>query len=88
MGRTKVVGIAGRFGPRYGSSLRFKWKEVMDRRYARYTCPFCKARVRMKRLSVGLWQCPKCHTVFTGGAYVPVTEVAGVTSKQVPSTPQ
>ncbi len=88
MGRTKVVGIAARFGARYGSSLRLKWKEVMERRYATYTCPFCKARVKMKRLSVGLWQCPKCSTIFTGGAYTPISEVAETTTKQTSPTTQ
>lgn len=75
MGRLKVTGIAGRFRARYGSSLRKKWKEIMEKRYSEVVCPFCRARVVMKRLSVGLWQCPKCATVFAGGAYTPTTEV-------------
>lgn len=75
MSKLKVAGIAGRFGARYGSSLRKKWKEIMEKRYSDVTCPFCKARVTMKRLSVGVWQCPKCETIFAGGAYTPTTEV-------------
>ncbi len=79
MGRgTKVVGIAGRFGPRYGATLRKKWKEVMERRYATYKCPFCGAKVRMKRLAVGIWKCTMCGRVFAGGAYQPFTEVGKV----------
>jgi len=39
--RTRVVGIAGRFGPRYGSTLRKRWRDVMERRYADHLCPFC-----------------------------------------------
>ncbi len=80
--RTKVVGIAGRFGARYGASLRKKWKEVMERRYQEYTCVFCGAKVRMKRISVGIWKCPKCGTVFAGGAYQPFTEVGKVVIQQ------
>ncbi|MEM0014062.1 MAG: 50S ribosomal protein L37ae [Zestosphaera sp.] len=75
MGRLKVSGISGRFGARYGSSLRKRWREIMSRRYGEVPCPFCRARVVMKRVSVGIWQCPKCGTVFAGGAYVPQTEV-------------
>ncbi len=71
MGRTEVVGIAGRFGARYGASVRKKWKEVMERRYAKYTCPYCGAVTRMKRISIGIWQCPKCGTTWAGAAYTP-----------------
>ncbi len=71
--RTKVVGIAGRFGPRYGATLRKRWKEVMEKRYADHQCPFCGARGYVKRISVGLWTCRKCGSVWAGGAYVPRT---------------
>ncbi len=71
MGRTKVVGIAGRFGARYGASVRKKWKEVMERRYAEYTCPYCGTKAVMKRISVGIWQCPKCGSIWAGAAYTP-----------------
>ncbi|RLG75883.1 MAG: 50S ribosomal protein L37ae [Thermoprotei archaeon] len=74
MGRTKVVGIAGRFGARYGSSLRKKWKEVMEKRYSEYTCPYCGKKSVMKRISVGIWQCPKCGAIWAGAAYTPWSE--------------
>ncbi|RLG79404.1 MAG: 50S ribosomal protein L37ae [Thermoprotei archaeon] len=73
--RTKIVKISGRFGARYGSSLRKKWRKVMEKRYAKVECPYCGTKVVMKRIAVGLWQCPKCGTVFAGGAYQPVTEI-------------
>ncbi|MEM1622974.1 MAG: 50S ribosomal protein L37ae [Sulfolobales archaeon] len=78
MGKTKVVGIAGRFGARYGSSLRKKWREVMERRYSEYVCPLCGTKTLFKRLSVGLWKCPKCRRTFAGGAYQPYTEIGRV----------
>ncbi len=74
-GRTRVVGVAGRFGARYGSSLRKKWREVVERRYSVYVCPLCGTKTVFERLSVGLWRCPKCGRVFAGGAYQPYTEV-------------
>lgn len=73
MARTKVVKIAGRFGPRYGSSLRKKWKEVMERRYSEYQCPYCANTVTFKRIAFGIWQCPKCNTKWAGAAYTPWT---------------
>jgi len=79
--RTRVVGVAGRYGPRYGSTLRKKWRKVMERRYATYRCVFCGSKVRMKRISVGVWYCPRCGRVFAGGAYQPYTEVGKVTPK-------
>uniref|UniRef100_A0A7J2U143 Large ribosomal subunit protein eL43 n=1 Tax=Ignisphaera aggregans TaxID=334771 RepID=A0A7J2U143_9CREN len=73
MGRTKVVSIAGRFGTRYGSSLRKKWKEVMEKRYAEYQCPHCGNITRFKRIAFGIWQCPKCGAKWAGAAYTPWT---------------
>jgi len=75
MGRTKVVKIAGRFGARYGSSLRKKWRDIMMRRYQEYYCPYCGFRTVMRRISVGLWHCEKCGRTFAGGAYQPVSSI-------------
>ncbi len=73
--RTRQVGIAGRFGARFGSTLRKKWKKVMERRYALYECPYCGSKVVIRRIAVGIWQCPKCGAVFAGGAYQPLTSL-------------
>ncbi len=69
--KKKDMGIAKRFGPRYGYSLRKRWKEVMEKRYAEYRCPYCGKVSVMRRISVGIWQCPKCETIWAGGAYTP-----------------
>jgi len=71
--RTKVVGIAGRYGPRYGSTLRKRVKAVLEQRYAPHTCPFCGAKGKVVRISTGIWMCKKCGTIWAGGAYVPRT---------------
>ena len=78
--RTKSVGIAGRFGARYGATLRKRWKEVMERRYSPHQCPFCGTVGHVKRISVGLWMCTKCKTVWAGAAYTPRSGL----NKQVP----
>ncbi len=76
--RTKKVGIAGRFGPRYGSTLRHRWKEVMERRYSPHQCPFCGTVGHVKRISVGLWMCTKCGTIWAGAAYVPRSDISNL----------
>lgn len=73
--RKKVVGIAGRFGARYGASIRKRWKAVMERRYSVYVCPYCGKTSVLERIAVGIWRCPKCGAVWAGGAYTPTTEV-------------
>ncbi|MEM1919126.1 MAG: 50S ribosomal protein L37ae [Desulfurococcaceae archaeon] len=75
MGRTKVVGIAGRYGARYGATLRRKVKEILEKRYARHKCPFCTFEGKVIRISTGLWFCKKCGAKWAGGAYVPRTEL-------------
>ncbi|HEU97617.1 MAG: 50S ribosomal protein L37ae [Fervidicoccaceae archaeon] len=71
MGRTKLVGIAGKFGARYGSTLRKQYKEIMEKRYAEHVCPFCGISGKVKRISTGIWKCEKCGTTWAGASYLP-----------------
>ncbi len=71
--RTRVVRIAGRYGARYGSTLRKKVRDVLEKRYAPHVCPFCGYRGKVVRLSTGIWMCKKCGVKWAGGAYVPRT---------------
>ncbi|MCQ4349530.1 MAG: 50S ribosomal protein L37ae [Sulfolobales archaeon] len=67
----KVTGIAGRFGARYGMSLRRKWKEIMEKRYADHVCPYCNTEGKVVRIAAGIWYCKKCKTKWAGLAYTP-----------------
>jgi large subunit ribosomal protein L37Ae len=67
----KVTGISGRFGARYGMSLRRKWKEIMEKRYADHVCPYCKTAGKVVRIAAGIWYCKKCKTKWAGLAYTP-----------------
>jgi len=73
MGRTKKVGSAGRFGPRYGRRIRLSVKEVEAKQKKAHRCPMCK-KLSLQRISAGIWECKKCGAKFAGGAYTPRTE--------------
>ncbi len=78
MGRTKKVGITGRFGSRYGRKIKLRVKEIEEQyRTKKYECPNCKA-IRVKRISTAIWQCLKCKVKFAGGAYIPFPPVEAV----------
>merc|ERR1712070_1352989 len=73
--RTKKVGIARKYGVRYGSSLRKLMKKFETMQRQRYVCPFCgKATVR--KVSVGIWRCRACKKIMAGGAWSLTTSVA------------
>ncbi len=68
MTKTKKVGASGRFGVRYGKTVRARWAKIEKKRKAKQKCPFCK-KLGCKRIAKGLWECKKCGKKFTGGAY-------------------
>ncbi len=72
MGRTKKVGSTGRFGTRYGATIRKRVRKIDDSLKSRYECPSCGS-VKVKRVSIGIWQCNFCGFRFTGGSWAPET---------------
>lgn len=77
--RTKKAGITGKYGTRYGSSMRKITKKYEVAKKMRYVCPFC-GKPHMKRLSIGIWRCSACYKTLVGGAWTPTTNNA-LTSK-------
>nr|ACD65183.1 putative 60S ribosomal protein RPL37A [Phoronis muelleri] len=73
--RTKKVGITGKYGTRYGASLRKMIKKIEISQHSKYTCHFC-GKENMKRSAVGIWQCKSCKKKVAGGAYVYSTTAA------------
>ncbi len=65
--------IAKGLGPRFGSTLRKKWAEVVSSARSSYTCERCGAK-KVRRVSVGIWQCMGCGFKFAGQAYAPRAE--------------
>jgi len=75
--RTKKVGQAGSFGPRYGTVARKRYAEIVSalRRYSE--CPQCHV-MAVRREAVGIWYCKKCGYRFAGGAYTAQTKLGEV----------
>ncbi|CAN6674650.1 large ribosomal subunit protein eL43B [Trichomonascus vanleenenianus] len=66
--RTKKVGITGKYGVRYGSSLRRLCKKIETQQHAKYDCTFC-GKTSVKRVATGVWNCKSCDKTIAGGAY-------------------
>ena len=73
--RTKKVGIVGKYGTRYGASLRKMAKKMEVSQHAKYTCTFC-GKDALKRVAVGIWNCKPCGKTLAGGAWAPNTSAA------------
>ena len=67
MVKTKKVKSAGRFGARYGRSVRTKIAEIESVQRKKQKCIFCNGRAR--RISKAIWVCDKCNKKFAGHTY-------------------
>mmetsp|Transcript_38488 Transcript_38488/g.78910 ORF Transcript_38488/g.78910 Transcript_38488/m.78910 type:complete len:95 (+) Transcript_38488:67-351(+) len=72
---TKKVGICGKYGTRYGATLRKVIKKMEVTQHATYNCTFC-GKNAVKRTSTGIWECKRCKKTMAGGAYVLSTSAA------------
>ena len=66
--RTKKVGIVGKYGTRYGASLRKQIKKIEASQHSKYFCSFC-GKYAVKRSAVGIWKCKACKKCQAGGAF-------------------
>jgi len=66
--RTKKVGITGKYGTRYGATLRKLMRKIEVSQHATYRCTFC-GKDTVKRTSAGIWKCRACKKIIAGGAY-------------------
>lgn len=69
--KTKKIGIAGRFGARYGVTIRKRIRDIEREKVKKHLCPNCNHKA-VKRVDTGIWRCRKCGTTFAGGAYRPM----------------
>ena len=87
MGRTKKVGSTGRFGTRYGATIRKRVKKIEEDSKSLHLCPSCDS-LKVKRISIGIWQCNFCGYRYTGGSWAPETpggKIAKRTAKRLSS---
>jgi large subunit ribosomal protein L37Ae len=73
MTKTKIVGSSGRFGVRYGISVRRKIADIESKQRQKQFCIFCKGK--SKRVSKGIWLCNRCGKKFAGHAFFLEKEV-------------
>jgi len=66
--KLKKTKSAGRFGARYGKKIRARLVQVEEKQRQKQTCPFCKY-LGVKRISKGIWQCPKCKKKFADNIF-------------------
>lgn len=74
---TKKLGITGKYGARYGATLRKRMKPIEESQRRKYVCESC-GKLTVKRVCVGIWKCKSCKQKFAGAAYGPIS-VAGQT---------
>ena len=73
--KSKNVGIAGKFGPRYGVKVRKQITAIEKEKVKKHTCPRCKHQ-SVKRVGTGIWKCSRCELTYASGAYNPVQSKA------------
>ena len=77
--RTRKVGICGKYGTRYGATLRKDVKKIEVNQHSTYVSPFC-GKNTVKRDAVGIWKCKRTGKKIAGGAYQ-LSTAAAVTAK-------
>ncbi|XP_013396422.1 60S ribosomal protein L37a isoform X2 [Lingula anatina] len=80
--RTRKVGIVGKYGTRYGASLRKLVKKMEVSQHSKYTCQFC-GKDKLKRTAVGIWACGGCKKIIAGGAWTASTTAAATVRSAV-----
>ena len=68
MATVETFGNIKRFGARYGRKLKLKYASIEKEQRKLHKCPYCNY-IKASRLAVGIWQCKKCNSKFTGKAY-------------------
>jgi len=66
--KSKKSKSAGRFGARYGKTVRNRLVGVESKQRKKQRCPFC-GKLGAKRISKGIWKCSKCNKKFASDAY-------------------
>ena len=77
--RTKKVGIVGKFGTKFGATLRKIVKKFEVTKKAKYLSPF-SGKESVRRQAVGIWKCKDTNRKIAGGAWT-LNTAAAVSAK-------
>lgn len=66
--KTKKAKASGRFGARYGKTVRARLNKVESKQRKKQKCPFC-GKLGVKRLEKGVWKCPRCEKKFASNTF-------------------
>lgn len=66
--KLKKTKSAGRYGARYGRSIRRKLVKLEEKQRKKQKCPFC-GKLGVKRISKGIWKCSKCDKKFASNTF-------------------
>ena len=68
--KSKKSKSSGRFGARYGKTVRARVVNVEVKQRKKQKCPYC-GKLGAKRVSKGIWQCirKKCGKKFASDVY-------------------
>ena len=66
--KTKKAKASGRFGARYGKTVRARLSKVEEKQRKKQKCLFC-SKLGIKKLSKGIWKCPRCEKKFASDVY-------------------
>ena len=73
--RTKKVGIVGKYGTKFGATLRKIVKKFEVTKKAKYLSPF-SGKECVRREAVGIWKCKQTGRKIAGGAWTLNTAAA------------
>jgi large subunit ribosomal protein L37Ae len=79
---SKSATVGGRFGARYGRTVRKRLGQIESELRKKHRCPSCGS-LTVKRFSVGVWKCSKCGFTFSGGAYSPSSSLGEVAKRSI-----
>jgi large subunit ribosomal protein L37Ae len=80
MSKRKSSKVIGRFGARYGRTVRKRVGQIEAEMKQKHLCQNCGS-LKVKRISIGVWNCAKCGFTFSGAAYTPSSRI-GNTAKR------
>lgn len=67
---------------KYGAKIRKLFTAAIRAKTAKYECFKCN-KMKVSRVSFGIWRCRSCDAQFAGGAYTFTTEVGEVANRTI-----